>query len=65
LFDDFGKGLGPFFVATLIVQMGGRLPAFNIAILGWVACGIANLAIFFTVRQDEARVQEALSAQLR
>lgn len=64
LFDDFGKGLGPFFVSILIVQMGGRLPAFNVGILGWVACGLINSAVFFTVRRDEAAVQATLLAQL-
>jgi MFS-type transporter involved in bile tolerance (Atg22 family) len=63
LFDDFGKGLGPYFVSILITQMGGRLPAFNIGIFGWVVCGIANLAIFFTVEQDEATTQAVVAAQ--
>jgi MFS family permease len=64
LFDDFGKGLGPFFVSILIINMGGRLPAFNIGILGWLACGLLNSAIFFTVQHDEAAVQAAVVAQL-
>jgi MFS-type transporter involved in bile tolerance (Atg22 family) len=61
LFDDFGKGLGPFFVSLLIVNMGGRLPAFNIGVFGWIICGVANLAIFFTVKRDEQKVQMELS----
>jgi MFS family permease len=56
LFDDFGKGLGPFFVSVLIVQLGGRLPAFNVGVFGWMVCGVANLAIFCTVQKDEAVV---------
>ena len=64
LFDDFGKGLGPYFVSLLIRQMGGRLPAFNVGVLGWVLCGIFNLAIYITVRQDEATVQATVAAQL-
>jgi len=64
LFDDFGKGLGPFFVSLLIVKFGERLPAFNVGILGWVLCGLANLAIFFTVRRDEHVVQTTLAAQM-
>ena len=59
LFDDFGKGLGPYFVSVLIVNMGGRLPAFNIGVLGWIICGIANLLCFFTIQKDEARVMYA------
>eukprot|EP00549_Striatella_unipunctata_P026009 CAMPEP_0118673436 /NCGR_PEP_ID=MMETSP0800-20121206/317_1 /TAXON_ID=210618 ORGANISM="Striatella unipunctata, Strain CCMP2910" /NCGR_SAMPLE_ID=MMETSP0800 /ASSEMBLY_ACC=CAM_ASM_000638 /LENGTH=475 /DNA_ID=CAMNT_0006568491 /DNA_START=427 /DNA_END=1851 /DNA_ORIENTATION=- len=34
-FDDFGRGLGPVFVAMLIVQIGGRRQAFNVGVLGW------------------------------
>jgi hypothetical protein len=44
--------------------MGGRLAAFNIGILGWVICGLANLAVFFTVRQDEAKIQAAVASEL-
>jgi MFS family permease len=65
LFDDLGKGLGPYFVSILITQMGGRLPAFNVGVFGWIICGVANLAIFFTVKQDEATVQTTLAAQLQ
>mmetsp|Transcript_43633 Transcript_43633/g.105803 ORF Transcript_43633/g.105803 Transcript_43633/m.105803 type:complete len:838 (-) Transcript_43633:170-2683(-) len=65
LFDDFGKGLGPFFVSLLIVNFGGRLPAFNIGVFGWMICGIANLAIFFTVKRDEQKIQMELSSQFR
>jgi len=61
LFDDFGKGLGPFFVSLLISFMGGRLLAFNVGILGWVICGVANLAIFFFVEQDEANMQAEIA----
>jgi MFS family permease len=60
LFDDFGKGLGPFFVSLLISGMGGRLPAFNVGILGWAICGLANLAVYFSVESDEARMQTEL-----
>ncbi len=63
LFDDFGKGLGPFFVSLLIVRFGRTL-AFNIGVLGWIVCGIANLAIFFTVAHDEHEVQTMLAAEL-
>lgn len=61
LFDDFGKGLGPFFVSLLISRMGGRLPAFNVGIFGWVICGVANLAIFFFVERDEALIQAEIA----
>lgn len=64
LFDDFGKGLGPFFVSLLIVQFDGRLKAFNIGVFGWILCGIANIAIFFTVAHDERAVQATLAAEM-
>ena len=52
-FDDFGRGLGPVFVAALIIGLGGRQIAFNIGIFGWVLCGILNTCMFWTVRYDE------------
>jgi sugar phosphate permease len=60
--DDFGKGLGPVFLAHLITSMGGRTPAFNFGTLGWAICGVFNLAIFFTAERDENKLQESLSA---
>jgi hypothetical protein len=64
LFDDFGKGLGPFFISLMIVNFGGRLPAFNIGVFGWILCGVANLGIFFTVQRDERAIQMALAAEM-
>mmetsp|Transcript_27277 Transcript_27277/g.31774 ORF Transcript_27277/g.31774 Transcript_27277/m.31774 type:complete len:633 (+) Transcript_27277:132-2030(+) len=65
-FDDFGRGLGPVFVAFLIIRLGGRQAAFNVGIAGWVLCGLFNLCIFFTVRSDELatrrRFQERYSS---
>ena len=61
LFDDFGKGLGPFCVSLLISVMGGRLLAFNVGILGWLICGVANLAIFCFVEQDEGKLQAEIA----
>jgi predicted MFS family arabinose efflux permease len=59
-FDDFGRGLGPVFVAMLIVRLGGRTPAFNIGVTGWLLCGIFNLLVFFTVEKDEENVQDII-----
>jgi sugar phosphate permease len=56
-FDDFGRGLGPVFVAGLIISLGGRQIAFNVGIGGWVICGILNLCIYFTVANDEAKAK--------
>lgn len=64
LFDDFGRGLGPVFVSLLIVNMGGRTPAFNLGVFGWVVCGILNLLIYFTVARDESKIQASLAATL-
>jgi MFS family permease len=58
--DDFGRGLGPYFVSKLIQSLGGRQRAFNIGTLGWVLCGLFILCMYFTVRQDEERVQSIL-----
>eukprot|EP00978_Attheya_sp_CCMP212_P034412 scaffold143936_cov44-Attheya_sp.AAC.2 len=63
-FDDFGRGLGPVFVAMLIANLGGRTPAFNVGIFGWVICGLVNLLIQCTVVKDEQRIQAILSQQL-
>ena len=60
--DDFGKGLGPVFVAALITMMGTRTRAFNAAVFGWALCGLLNLAIFFTIERDERMVQIRLAA---
>ena len=57
-FDDFGRGLGPVFVAALIIDLGGRQIAFNVGICGWVLCGIFNLCMFFTVKADEEATRQ-------
>ena len=63
-FDDFGRGLGPVFVAIMIQKLGGRTPAFSLGVLGWVVCGILNGSTFFTIRQDEERVQTQIAESL-
>jgi predicted MFS family arabinose efflux permease len=63
-FDDMGRGLGPVFVASMIVRFGGRTQAFNIGVLGWIVCGIANLCVFFTVYNDELIVQSTITSNL-
>jgi predicted MFS family arabinose efflux permease len=61
-FDDFGRGLGPLFVAMLIQTFhGNRQQAFNIGILGWALCGIFNLAIYFFAPTDEQAMRDTLS----
>lgn len=61
-FDDFGRGLGPLFVAALIQSFhGNRQQAFNAGILGWALCGFFNLAIFFFAQADEQTMRDTLS----
>lgn len=50
IFDDFGRGFGPVFVAMLIRNLGSRRTAFNVGISGWILCGLLNMMAFFTVR---------------
>jgi len=65
-FDDFGRGLGPVFVATLIHAAGGnRTRAFTIGISFWILCGALNLFVFFTVKRDEENIQAAVAAKLK
>lgn len=56
-FDDFGRGLGPAFVAWMIENLGGRTRAFNIGVTGWILCGILNTMLFCTVERDEEKVR--------
>jgi len=63
-FDDFGRGLGPAFVAWMIENMGGRQKAFNIGVGGWIFCGILNGMLFWTVEKDEENVRSAVESML-
>lgn len=63
-FDDFGRGLGPAFVAWLIGKLGGRRTAFNVGISGWVLCGLLNGCLFFTVEADEEKVRMGVEQML-
>ena len=62
-FDDFGRGLGPVFVASLIVALGGRRIAFNVGVGGWILCGLLNSCIFFTIREDVFRSRKSFMDQ--
>ena len=63
LFDDFGKGLGPFFISILISHMG-RLKAFNVSVMGSMLCGLINASIYFTVKKDEEAVQATILSEM-
>jgi hypothetical protein len=63
-FDDFGRGIGPVFVAQMISSLGERTAAFNVGVLGWAVCGVFNSLIYCTVQRDEESVQTKLFARL-
>jgi hypothetical protein len=58
--DDLGRGLGPIIVAAFITSLGGRRNAFNLAISGWIPCGLITLSLACFMRRDEAAVQARL-----
>jgi MFS family permease len=62
LFDDLGKGLGPFFVGILVSLMPQAV-AYNVAVSFWILCGIIWLFLMRTVVADEDRVTETLRAR--
>uniref|UniRef100_A0A7S2KRC2 Major facilitator superfamily (MFS) profile domain-containing protein n=1 Tax=Leptocylindrus danicus TaxID=163516 RepID=A0A7S2KRC2_9STRA len=57
IFDDLGRGLGPFFVSLLIDKFGRR-EAFNLALIGWVISGALNSSIYFYAAHDERLVRQ-------
>lgn len=60
-FDDFGRGLGPVFVAALIESMGGnRTRAFTAGAFGWMLCGLLNVGMFWTVEKDQDIIQQRI-----
>lgn len=58
--DDLGKGLGPALVAAL-VSITSRIAAFNVAIAGWIPCGLLLVLAGRTISPDEGRVQRQLA----
>ena len=60
-FDDFGRGLGPVFVAALIGSLqGNRTRAFTIGAVGWMICGFLNATVYWTVKRDQDVVQQRI-----
>ena len=55
LFDSLGNGFGPALISLFIIAFG-RVWAFNIANLFWIACGILEIMMFFTFAGDEQRL---------
>ncbi len=64
LVDALGKGFGPVIISALIVSFG-RIRAFNIANLFWLACGLLLFLTVFTFERDEARLKEKLAARAK
>jgi sugar phosphate permease len=63
-FDDFGRGLGPVFIAMLISKYGSRRRAFNIGVLGWILCGFFNMLSALTIGKDEQKMHRSLEVTL-
>jgi MFS family permease len=55
LTDSLGQGFGPAVISLFIIAFG-RVAAFNIANLFWVACGLIQLLMIFTFTKDEKRL---------
>jgi len=65
IFDDLGRGIGPLFVAQLIKRLGRRQEAFNYGLLGFIFCGLLQIGVFFTVKEDETYINDQLVAKRR
>jgi MFS family permease len=61
--DDVGKGAGPALIAGFIVEFGRRV-AFNIAVSGWLLCGMILLCLYPFVDRDVENAQEAVREEL-
>jgi MFS family permease len=64
LFDDLGRGLGPWFIAQLIAGLG-RVRAFHVANLLWVVCGLLLLVMSRTFPRDEIALNQRLRESAR
>lgn len=58
--DDLGKGLGPALVAVLITWMG-RTAAFNVAVCGWLPCGLMLVVAGAFTERDVDAMNERLA----
>ena len=58
LFDDVGKGGGPFLVAKIIIMFNSRKTAFNFGMLAWVAGGMICLVMTQTITRDCANLDK-------
>lgn len=64
LFDDLGRGLGPYFIGLLIASLG-RVQAFHVANLLWLVCGALLLAMSRSFPRDEIALAQRLRERAR
>ncbi len=64
LFDSLGNGFGPAFISLFIIAFG-RMVAFNIANLFWIASGLLQILMFFTFAGDEQRLAALMKEKAR
>ena len=62
--DDIGKGLGPVFIAGLIVVFNGRQSAFNVAFSMWFVCGFFLLMMKGTIEKDAETASTQVEAEI-
>lgn len=60
LADDLGKGLAPFLIGSVLSVYFGRVLSYNIAILMWLICGVAWIALIRVFPQDVERLEARL-----
>ena len=63
IIDELGKGLGPFLLSFMISSMG-RKAAFNLSLVGWLVGGLLTLGMFWTIKTDEANLQEEIRERI-
>ena len=63
--DDIGKGLGPVFIAGLIVVFNvGRQSAFNVAFSMWFVCGFFLMMMKGTIEKDAETASTQVEAEI-
>ena len=58
IFDDLGKGGGPWVLAKLVATRGRRATFVWATVVGWGVGGLVNLAIALTLEADERRLRD-------
>jgi len=63
IFDDLGKGGGPYVLARLVAAHGRRRAFVGATVVGWGVGGLINWCVALTLARDERRLQHALTAE--